>query len=284
MKSSLTILLFILTYSCSFGQISGTITDKNTKIPVQYVNVWIKNTLKGTTTDINGNFKMGYGKIGDTILISHLGYLEKELIAISNNQIEIDPIEIELDEIVIIQLKNINSKRIKSYQRKGRVTDFYYNGHYSLARYFPYKMGYDNYPFIKNISVVTSNALKSKVTFRIHLIRANENGKPTNTPLSEYHIATAGKGRNETKIDLIDEKITIPKNGFFVVIERLNLKENKFSNKKAKNILQPAIGMEPKNMKQNTWMYFGGKWIEPKELKNFVGTTKNIAINIELTN
>lgn len=283
MKLRLTTLLVILTYSFSSAQLIGIVTDKKTGNPLQYVNVWIKNTLKGATTNNNGEFKMEYGKIGDTILISNLGYQEKELLADSINKIELEPKEIELDEVVIIPFKNVNIAPVKSYQKKGKVTEFYHNGHYSLARYFPYKTNYLDYPFIKNISVVTSNALKNEVTFRIQLIQADKNGKPAKTPISEYKILKTGQGRNETFVDLIDERIYIPKNGFFVVVDRLNLEENKFRNKIAKNILQPAIGMEPNDMEPNTWMYFGGRWIEPKELISFVGTAKNIAINVELT-
>jgi hypothetical protein len=283
MKPRLTIILILLTSSFSSAQISGTVIDKATGNSLQYVNVWIKNTLKGATTNNNGKFNMEFGKIGDTILISNLGYQEKEILADSINQIELEPKEIELDEIVLIPFKNIDTEPIKSYPKKGKVTKFYHNGHYSLARYYPYKANYLDYPFIKNISFVTSNALKTEVTFRIQLIQADEYGKPSKTPISEYKILKIGKGRNETFVDLIDERIQVPKNGFFVVVDRLNLDENKFSNKIAKNILQPAIGMEPKDLEPNTWMYFGGRWIEPKELKNFVGTAKNIAVNVELT-
>lgn len=283
MKPRLTILLVLLIYSFSAAQINGVLTDKKTGIPLQYVNVWIKNTLKGATTNINGEFEMEYGKIGDTILISNLGYQEKELLADSINGIELEPKEVELDEVVIIPLKNSNIAPIRSYKKKGKVTEFYYNGHYSLARYYPPKTKYLDYPFIKNISVVTSNALKNEVTFRIQLIQANKDGKPTKTLLSDYKILKTEKGRNETFVDLIDERIQVPKYGFFVVVDRLNLEENKFSNKIAKNILQPAIGMEPNDRELNTWMYFGGRWFKPKELKSFVGTARNIAVNVELT-
>jgi hypothetical protein len=74
-----------------------------------------------------------------------------------------------------------------------------------------------------------------------------------------------------------------PKNGFFVVIERLNLNENKFSNKLASDILQPAIGMEVDLNEPNTWLGFGGRWISPNELAAYTGSDKNIAINIQLT-
>ena len=86
-------------------------------------------------------------------------------------------------------------------------------------------------------------------------------------------------------MNISKEKVLFPKNGFFVVVDRLNLEENYSFNKTAKmDILQPAIGMERTEQEKNTWFGFGGKWIPPLEMKEFLGTNGNIAVNIKLTN
>ena len=133
------------------------------------------------------------------------------------------------------------------------------------------------------MSVVVSNALKNNVKFKVYLIKASEDSKPSKHIISEYYILEADKGENEITIDVSQEKLMIPKEGFFVVVDRLNLKENKYSNKIASDILQPAIGMEKEDTIKNTWLGYSGKWIAPKDLKRFAGSDKNIAINIELT-
>ena len=283
MKKISYILLIFISVPC-FGQISGNISDSKTGLPIDFANVWVKNTFRGTTTNANGNFEFENGKVGDTLLISYLGYQELQFIAQQKNLIELNPSSIKLNEVVIIPLRNEQIKTINSYEKYKKIKEFYYNGHYSLARYYQYKNEYDQNPFIKQISVVVSSALKSKVKFRVHLVKAEKDGNPSNQILSEYYILETEKGENEIIVDFIDEKIFFPKEGFFVVVDRLNLKENKHSNKYASDILQPAIGMEKEDSEKNTWLGYSGKWIGPSELIKFAGTNKNIAINIQLTN
>ena len=275
--------LIILVSTQSFSQISGNVSDSKTGLPIDFVNVWVKNTLRGTTTDVKGNFDFENGKIGDTLLISYLGYEELEFIAKKENLVKLNQNQIELDEVVIMPMKNEQIKTINSYKKYKKIKEFYFNGHYSLARFYEYKDDYRQNPFIKKLSIVVSSALKNKAKFKVHLIKADKDGKPSNQILSEYYVLETNKGENEISVDFSNEKIMFPKEGFFVVVDRLNLKENKYSNKLASDILQPAIGMEKEDNEKNTWLGYSGKWISPNELKRFAGSNKNIAINIELT-
>ncbi len=68
------------TYAQS-GGIAGKISDKETYEPLPGANVVIKGTSKGTTTDIDGNFKLGELSPGSyAIEISFIGYELKEMI------------------------------------------------------------------------------------------------------------------------------------------------------------------------------------------------------------
>ncbi len=276
------LLLIFVSVQC-FSQISGNVTDSVTELPIDYVNIWVKNTRNGTTTNSSGNFNFESGKVGDTLLISYLGYKELQFLAQKENNVELIPDEIALAEVLIIPMRNTQIKIINSYNKSNSIKEFYYNGHYSLARFYKYKKEYEQSPFINKISLVVLSALKNKVTFKVHLIKADKEGKPSDQILSEYYIITIDKGKNEITVNFSNEKLIFPKNGVFVVIDRLNLEENKFSNKLATGILQPAIGMEKENSEKNTWLGYGGKWIAPKDLKKYAGSNKNIAINIELT-
>ena len=276
-------LLLIFVSAQCFSQISGNVTDSVTELPIDYVNIWVKNTRNGTTTNSSGNFNFESGKVGDTLLISYLGYKELQFLAQKENTVKLIPNEIELAEILIIPMRNTQIKSINSYNKSNSIKEFYYNGHYSLARFYKYKEEYEQSPFINKVSLVVLSALKNKVTFKVHLIKADKEGKPSDQILSEYYVLKTGKGKNEITIDFSDEKLIFPETGFFVVIDRLNLEENKFSNKLATDILQPAIGMEKEASEKNTWLGYSGKWIEPKELIKYAGSNKNIAIKIELT-
>jgi hypothetical protein len=130
---------------------------------------------------------------------------------------------------------------------------------------------------------VVDNALKNAVKFKVYVLEADKNGKPLGPLLSNYYVKESNKGTNEITIDLTEEKLRIPRNGFFVVVDRLNLDEHKFSNKLAADILQPAIGMETVDNPKNTWLGYADTWIAPEELKRFAGSNNNIAINIKLT-
>ena len=60
-KSIQSILVFVICLGFSFPQaynISGTILDSDTKIPIQDVNIFIKNSELGTITDKTGYFSL----------------------------------------------------------------------------------------------------------------------------------------------------------------------------------------------------------------------------------
>ncbi|MDX1314492.1 MAG: carboxypeptidase-like regulatory domain-containing protein [Eudoraea sp.] len=276
--------LLVCILSTQFGncQIEGIITDIKTGHPIPYVNVWIKNNSSGSTTNAAGEFLIINGKAGDTLLISNLGYKKQEQIASSTNIIKLIPKAIELNEILVLPTHSQNFSMITSYNRPSQVKEFYYNGHYSLARYFPYKNEYSSNRFISKIYLITLSALKTKVKFRVHLLSADKNGHPSSNLLSDYFLLECGKGKSQIEVDLQNENILIPENGFFVVVDRLNLEQNKFSNKLAKDMLQPAIGMVKDKEPMNTWMTFGGRWLPPEKMKE-IPTWKNIAVNILLS-
>src|SRR6187455_1734475 len=78
---SFIIVLFFVTEICAQSpvKISGTITDK-TKQPLEFVNVMLLNAVdsslvKGTISDVKGNFEMEASKTGAfMIMLSQIGY------------------------------------------------------------------------------------------------------------------------------------------------------------------------------------------------------------------
>jgi hypothetical protein len=79
--------ILIFTLLCSvYGfaqsrQISGNITDEN-GLPVPGASVLIKDSRRGTMTDFDGNFELGVND-GETLVVSFIGYLTRE-VAIDN--------------------------------------------------------------------------------------------------------------------------------------------------------------------------------------------------------
>lgn len=269
----------------AFCQVSGTVIDESNGKPIPYVNVWVKNTRIGATTGENGKFSIAGAKIGDSILISSLGYGKIEFSAENENNVVLKTQINKLDEVVVIPMKNSAELSVISFKKVKINRSWYNNGHYSLARFFNYKYEYDKTPFLSQISLIALNSKMENVVFRIRLVEVSPDGEPSDNGLTDNIILESQKGVNEIIVNLIAERLLFPKNGFFIVVDRLNLEENYSFNKTAKmEILQPAIGMERTEQKKNTWFGFGGKWFPPIEMKEFLGTNGNIAVNIKLTN
>ena len=75
-KIFLTVICFLLT-AAGFAQdlvtVKGLVADSASHRPIPYVNIIIKHTTKGTTTDKNGYFTL-LAQPADTILFSFIGY------------------------------------------------------------------------------------------------------------------------------------------------------------------------------------------------------------------
>ncbi|MBD0835912.1 TonB-dependent receptor [Aestuariibaculum suncheonense] len=103
MKSIFTLMLSLCCLTFSFAQlsISGTVTD-NLGSPLMGVNIVIKGTSNGTTSDFNGEYKIDAN--GDAILVfSSVGYDSKEVEV--NNQTKINIVleeGVSLDEVLLV--------------------------------------------------------------------------------------------------------------------------------------------------------------------------------------
>lgn len=84
-------------------QVTGTVTDGETAVPIPGVNVVVKGTNTGTATDFDGNFSMNVAN--DAILVfSYIGYENKEVSVAgqSDLQVELAIAASELDEVVVV--------------------------------------------------------------------------------------------------------------------------------------------------------------------------------------
>ncbi|WP_303317318.1 SusC/RagA family TonB-linked outer membrane protein [Flavivirga abyssicola] len=88
-----------------FGQntLKGTVTELPNSIPLPGVNVVIKGTTTGTTTDFDGNYQIQVNN-GDIIMFSYIGYQSQEIQYTGQASLNIQLAEdtAQLEEIVII--------------------------------------------------------------------------------------------------------------------------------------------------------------------------------------
>jgi outer membrane receptor protein involved in Fe transport len=84
--------------------ISGTVNNSSTKEPTPSVSVTVKGTNQGTYTDDKGNFKLTVAKLPVTLVISSIGYEDKEVsvaTASDNLSIDLNPVSALGQEVVV---------------------------------------------------------------------------------------------------------------------------------------------------------------------------------------
>merc|ERR1712137_290909 len=83
--------------------VTGTVIDKANAMPLPGVNVIVKGTARGTSTDFDGNFSLEVSD-GETIVISYLGYTTQEIVFNGQSTINVELSEdaAQLDEVVLI--------------------------------------------------------------------------------------------------------------------------------------------------------------------------------------
>ncbi len=103
------ILLMMISTVFSQGKITGTLIDAESNMSLPGVNVFIKGTTLGTTTDIEGKFSLNADTATGQIVVSYLGYETKTIdFSVTNSQtVDLGTILLvadssQLDEVVIV--------------------------------------------------------------------------------------------------------------------------------------------------------------------------------------
>nr|WP_321227051.1 SusC/RagA family TonB-linked outer membrane protein [uncultured Psychroserpens sp.] len=102
--NSLLVLTFLIP-ATFFGQskVTGTVTDEANALPLPGVNILVKGTTTGASTDFDGKYSITVNE-GDVLVFSYLGYSKKEIIynGLSPFNVTLSEDAGQLDEIVII--------------------------------------------------------------------------------------------------------------------------------------------------------------------------------------
>ena len=117
------VFLFFSNLSANPISISGTVINSDTKTTLPGVSVFAKNTVIGTSTDINGKFLLKNIPADSAIIVFSFVGFETQEIKFSNNcseniKIELHPSAILLEEVVISTAKN----QLTSYEQTTPVS------------------------------------------------------------------------------------------------------------------------------------------------------------------
>lgn len=99
--------LLLLSSTLTLAQtinVNGTVKDSGSGEPLPGVNVIVKNTSKGSSTDFDGNFTIQGIKVNDVLVFSYMGYKNQEIKVTNERALTINLIEDteSLDEVVVI--------------------------------------------------------------------------------------------------------------------------------------------------------------------------------------
>ena len=86
--------------------ISGTVTDANTGESLPAVNIQVKGTTTGTSSDADGNYELTVSSLQDTLLFSFIGY-QKKVVPINGRttiNVALQPSVFEGEELVVTAL------------------------------------------------------------------------------------------------------------------------------------------------------------------------------------
>jgi len=269
------LLVHLLISVWSVSQIGGVVIDAQSNNPIPYVNIWVENEEKGTTSDKNGYFSLKDSLKHKTLIISSIGY-EKQKIVVNKPfmTILLKPVVYAIEEVVIKPQKR---KTIVIGQfRRSDLSLFVGNGSLPgtpglpqiFARYFPYQPEYEN-TFIESIRFMTYSKVDAIINLRFFLV--NGYGEPGRDLLKDNMIVDVKKGYKNNKIDDFNGmQLQIPRDGLFVAFEFLIIKENEYYFKRVLNEatkenvsatgFMPFIGTIDSKTNLNSWIYFKGKW------------------------
>jgi hypothetical protein len=283
MRHLIGLLLILLSTNLS-GQISGTIIDNSTGLPIQYANVFIQGKPIGTTTDLNGNFEIKSNTSDEIIIVSAIGYDSQQIKVDSEASIiKLVPRIYELSGIIVKPRKNKSQLTIGSYNKNKIHNYFACNGYpWIVTKYFEFKPEYNSFPYLKKLKILTSTISRDSVIFNLRLLSIKEDGSPGTDLLNKNLIVSAQSGLNKnTVIDLSSFNLTFPSSGLIIAVEWLIIGQNKNDSKFGLQYL-PQFGSVTKEGESKTWNYVGGRWALYQ--RTIMNKNQELAAELTLTN
>lgn len=286
-----TTLLFLLLPFLGLAQISSQIVDALNHNPIPFVNIWVKNSQKGTTSDANGKFQLNL-KTNDTLVLSAIGFEGREIPLGSISSLLKMNKSVELLEAVTIK-----SMKFEKEEKIGKIHTGRYNLAFAsygepwmIASEIPYNDEFEKTPYVKTIIIGTDSEIdEAKFAVRLYAMADSLNQFLLHDqPIYGY----AKKGSHKTEIDLSDFKLKFPLDGLVIELEFLIVESNKYqfetrmrsTGKKEMMIsYEPAFWMRNKiQISKSTLQYDRGKW-QSRDSFNKKGDKKELAIQLVMT-
>ncbi|MFC5284931.1 hypothetical protein [Pedobacter alpinus] len=214
---------FLTSYEIKGQEISKIlIIDKNSGDPIDFASLIVNGNVccsSSKTGEITLNI-LEFQK-GDSIVISKLGYTSTLFIFDFKKSFPpsftLQPKHIALNEVTF------KEKKVKRFKLGNPVTftvnKFLPRTEDAFATYIPG----DREGFVNGINLNLSDALNGITSpFKLEICEITKNGIPGKSLINESLILNNSKKKSWFYIDLSSYNITIPKQGFFVIVSILN--------------------------------------------------------------
>ena len=226
-------ILFIALFSfttATFGwaqqvQIKGVIVDKDTKEPLPFTSIGLKNEQVGALSNEHGQFIVPAPSQNtvDSLVVVALGYarravLVKRGVAVPNLVIEVPKRAIALSNVVVRagKIKNLGLGARANDPGEGMIQGL--PG--SQYAFFVKNDKNKRLGSVRTVSFYIGENGFPREPFRVRLYKADGNYNAPNTDLlTENVVVSAPQGGQWYTVDLTPYNITAPEEGFFVAME-----------------------------------------------------------------
>ncbi len=269
MSVKLLLLALVISSLAGFAQVKGTIIDSETKQPIPWVNIWVEGKNSGASANVNGEFILPVAGATDNLVVSAVGYGTAILVVSRiKDTIWLAPQPIVLDEVVVNPHKPGKKKlvlnpfeTVEQEQYNGKTG----TGPFMLARFIPYNSSYSETPYLGKIRFRVRKPHKD-MFFNLRLCAVNSDGSPGDFLYDENILVTFKKKKEYAETDFSKLNITMPKEGFFVVVEFVITEQNIASALMEGGIITdhlygPEFVHQQMPEAAEGWMY-DGKWIQ----------------------
>jgi hypothetical protein len=286
MKDKRLLLLLLVTTSAVFGQLKGIVVDEN-NTPIPFVNIWVEGENIGTSSEENGTFIIHTNNENSSLIFNALGYEKKTILAKDCKKVVLKESSIELNEVFIS--KRLETKRKEIGKSDNQIFEAFPNGPKVDCKFFPFKAEYKKTPYIKYVTLQTDSKIED-ASIKLHFYSVGADGLPGENLLKKENIVYIKNGVYKHKFDVSDYHLVLPKNGLFVVFEKLMIEKNKLekttidknSNQpKTERLYYPFILYDYVDRREK-FTFFGGNWEKEENEQNI--KLYEPAINLVLTN
>lgn len=229
------IILLIITISSNAQtrMIEGVVADSVTREPLVYANIYVLNTSIGTTSDEQGYFQLREPAIDQNLRFGYVGYDYKDITFKKQklDTIYLSPNNEELKEVVLqvpTGKKRLRIKASKSGQKLGISNSGNDEGARIFLRYFAKPEKFQNEEAYLNSAEFFLfkgiGSINRDYIFRVRIMSITSDGEPGYDLID--NIILQGKPGSKIKTDFRQEQIRIPREGFLIGVEGLQIDQN----------------------------------------------------------